>query len=174
LYPEFGSDLRNLKLGLATDGMNPYGDLSSKHSSWPVLLIIYNLSYWLYMKRKYMMLFMMIFGPRKPENEIDVYLSPLIEDLRLLWNDGVEVSDAYEKVNFNLRPLLFCTINDFPAYGNLSGYNVKGHRACPIYEENTSYHQLKYERKTCYIGHQKFLKRNHPYRRLKKKTFNGC
>jgi len=42
LYPEFGSDLRNLRLSLATDGMNPYGNLSSKHSSWPVLLIIYN------------------------------------------------------------------------------------------------------------------------------------
>jgi len=69
--------------------------------------------------------------------------------------------------------LLLWTINDFPAYGNLSGYNVKGHHACPICEENTSYHQLKYGRKTCYIGHQKFLKRNHPYRRLKK-AFNGC
>ena len=97
----------------------------------------------------------------------------LIEDLRLLWNDGVEVFDAYEKVNFNLRALLFCTINDFPAYENLSGYSVKGHRACTICEENTSYHQLKYGRKICYIGHRKFLKRNHPYRRLKK-AFNGC
>ena len=33
LYPEFGSDPRNLRLGLATDEMNPYGNLSSKHSS---------------------------------------------------------------------------------------------------------------------------------------------
>jgi len=55
LYLEFGSDPRNLRLGFATDGMNLYGNLSSKHSSWPVLLIIYNLSYWLCMKRKYMM-----------------------------------------------------------------------------------------------------------------------
>ena len=116
----------------------------------------------------------MISGPRQPENDIDVvYLSPLIEDLRLLWDEGVEVFDAYEKVNFNLRALLLWTINDFPAYGNLSGYSVKGHHACPICEENTSYHQLKYGRKTCYIGHRKFLKRNHPYPRLKK-AFNGC
>jgi len=120
-----------------------------------------------------MMLSMMISGPRQPGNNIDVYLRPLIEDLRLLWNDGIEVFDEYEKVNFNLRALLFCTINDFPAYGNLSGYSVKGHRACPICEKNTSYHQLKYGRKICYIGHRKFLKRNHPYRRLKK-GFNGC
>jgi len=84
LYPEFRRDPRNLILGIATYGMNPYDNLSSKHNSWPVLLIIYNLSYWLSMKRKYMMLFMMISGPRKPGNNIDVYLSLLIEDLRLL------------------------------------------------------------------------------------------
>jgi len=109
-YPEFGSDPRNLRLDLATDGMNPYGNLSSKHSSWPVLLIIYNLPYWLCMKRNYIMLSMMISGPRQPGNDIDVYLSPLIEDLRLLWDEGVEVFNAYEEVNFNLRALLFCTI----------------------------------------------------------------
>jgi len=49
-----------------------------------------------------MMLSLMIPGPRQPENDIDVYLSSLIEDLRLLWDEGVEVFDAYEKVNFNL------------------------------------------------------------------------
>jgi len=68
LYPQFGSDPRNLRLGLATDGMNPYGNLSSKHSSWSVLLIIYNLPYWLVMKRKYIMLSMMISGPKQPVN----------------------------------------------------------------------------------------------------------
>ena len=31
--------------------------------------------------------------------------------------------------------MLFCTVNNFPAYGNLSDYSVKGHRACPIYKE---------------------------------------
>jgi len=32
LYPEFGSDPRNLRLALATDGINPYGNLSNKYS----------------------------------------------------------------------------------------------------------------------------------------------
>ena len=66
LYPDFGNEPRNLRLGLASDGMNPYGTLSTQHSSWPVLLVIYNLPPWLCMKRKYMMLFMMISGPRQP------------------------------------------------------------------------------------------------------------
>jgi len=52
------------------------------------------------------MLSTMISRPRQPENDIDVYISPLIEDLRLLWDEGIEVFYAYQKVNFNLRALL--------------------------------------------------------------------
>nr|XP_004488447.1 uncharacterized protein LOC101493360 [Cicer arietinum] len=137
LYPEFGNEPRNLRLGLATDGMNPYGNLSSNHSSWPVLLIIYNLPPSICMKHKYIMLSMMISGPRQPGNDIDVYLTPLIEDLRILWEEGVEVFDGYSCDYFKMHAMLFCTINDFPAYGNLRGYSVKGHKACPICEEDT-------------------------------------
>jgi len=115
-----------------------------------------------------MMLSMMISSPRQPENEIDVYLKPLIDDLKLLWEEGINVYDSYSQESFCLRAMLFCTINDFPAYGNLSGYNVKGHFACPICEENTSYIQLKRIQKTVYTRHRKFLPRNHPYRRMKK------
>ena len=63
-------------------------------------------------------------------------------------------------------------INDFPTYGNFLGYSVKGHRACSICEENTSYEQLKHGRKTFYLRHRRFLTKYHLYRRLKK-TFNG-
>jgi len=66
--------------------MNLYDNLSRKHGSWPGLVIIYNLPYWLYIKRKYMMLSMVILGPRQPINDINVYLSPLIEDMRFLWD----------------------------------------------------------------------------------------
>ena len=53
------------------------------------LLVIYNLPHALCIKRKYMMLFMMIFGPKQPGDDINVYLNPLIEDLKLLWNEGL-------------------------------------------------------------------------------------
>ena len=90
----------------------------------------------------------------------------------MLWNEGVDVFDAYKKETFKLRALLFTTINDLPAYGNLSGYSVKGHKACPICEDDTNFVQLKYGRKTVYLGHRRFLDRHHPYRRLRKR-FNG-
>ena len=125
-FPTFGNESRNLRLGLASDGMNPYGNLSTNHSSWPVLLVIYNLPPSLCVKIKYMMLSMMIYGLRQPGNDIDVYLSPLIEDLKLLSDDGVEVFDGFANRAFQMHAMLFCTINDFPTYGNLSSYSVKG------------------------------------------------
>ena len=76
--------------------------------------------------------------------------------------------DGFRNETFDLRAMHFYTINHFPAYGNLSGYNVKGHRACPIREEDISYIQLKYGRKIVYSRHQCFLKPYHPYRQLKK------
>ena len=96
------------------------------------------------------MLSMMILGLRQPGNDINVYLNPLIEDLTKLWDEGVVVFDRYRNKTFKLCAMLFCTINDFLAYENLSGYNVKGHHACPSCEEDISYVQLKHGRKTVY------------------------
>ncbi|KAL4018173.1 hypothetical protein IC575_021763 [Cucumis melo] len=124
------------------------------------------------MKRKFMMLSMLISGPRQPGDDIGTYLAPLIEDLKLLWESGVECYDANQEEIFNLRVVLLWTINDFPAYGNLSGFSVKGYKACPICGDNTSAIELKYGKKMTYLGHRRFLARNHPYRR-QKKSFNG-
>ena len=115
------------------------------------------------------MMSMMITGPRQPGNDIDVYLAPLIEDLRRLCVEGV---DGNAQETFRLRALIFCTINDFPAYGNLSGYSVKGHHTCPICEQGTSYIQLKHGKKTMYTRHRRFLKPFHLYRQMNK-AFNG-
>jgi len=41
-----------------------------------------------------MMFSMMISGPRQPGKDINVYLNPLVEDLKLLWVDGVELFDV--------------------------------------------------------------------------------
>ena len=87
--------------------MNPYDNLSTQHSSWPVLLVIYNLPTWLCIKRKYMMLSMMISGPGQPGNDIDVYLSLLIEDPTKLWDEGVLVFDGFRNETFHLRAMLF-------------------------------------------------------------------
>ncbi|XP_062014292.1 uncharacterized protein LOC133730785 [Rosa rugosa] len=164
-WPAFSSDPRNLRLALSSDGFNPHSSLSSRYSCWHVILVSYNLPPWLCMKRKYMMLTLLISGPKQPGNDIDVYLQPLIDDLKILW-DGVEgVYDAYRNQYFTLKAVLFWTINDFPAYGNLSGSIVKGYNACPICLENTKPLRLSHGQKMSYQRHRRFLPRHHPYRR---------
>ncbi|KAL4587375.1 hypothetical protein LXL04_000244 [Taraxacum kok-saghyz] len=75
-------------------------------------------------------------GPKQPGNDIDVYLAPLIEDMKMLWNTGIEVYDAYGGHTFQLRAMIFCTISNFPTYGNLSGYSTKEAKACPVEVED--------------------------------------
>ncbi|CAL9005111.1 unnamed protein product, partial [Prunus brigantina] len=162
---EFGNDPRNLRLALSSDGFNPHSSLSSRYSCWPVILVTYNLPPWMCMKRKFMMLTLLISGPKQPGNDIDVYLEPLIDDLKSLWGGIRGVYDAHNGEYFTLRAALMWTINDFPAYGNLSGCVVKGHKACPICGDDTPSHRLKNGHKICYIGHRKWLPINHLYRR---------
>jgi len=111
-FTEFDKESRNIQLGLPTNRMNSFGNMSTNHSSWLVLLVIYNLPPGLCMKQKYM-LSMMISGSKQPGNDIDVYISPLIEDLKLMWDQGVEVFDGFSNETFKLHAMLFCTINDF-------------------------------------------------------------
>ncbi|XP_021856680.1 uncharacterized protein [Spinacia oleracea] len=125
-FPNFSREARNLRLGLCTDGINPF----------------------------------------------DVYLAPVIEDLKKLWDEGERVYDEYRKETFTLRVMLFCTINDFLAYGNLTGNIFKGYKACPICEEDTKAVQLRSSKKVVYPFQRVFLPHNHPYRWLRK-DFNG-
>ncbi|XP_074300846.1 uncharacterized protein LOC141632175 [Silene latifolia] len=170
-FPEFGSEPRNLRLGLCTDGINPFGTLSTQHSCWPVMLIIYNIPPWLTTKCKYIMLTLLILGPKQPGNDIDVYLAPLIEDLKLLWNDGVEVFDASTSSRFQMHAMLYCTINDFPAYGNLSGYRLKTDKGCPVCGDDTESDWLEHNGKFSYRGGRHFLPENHQYRKKKKHLY---
>ncbi|KAJ0546578.1 hypothetical protein HanIR_Chr08g0362521 [Helianthus annuus] len=83
-YSDFCNEVRNIRFSLSSDGINPFRNMSSSHSTWPVLLCIYNLPPWLCMKRKYIMMSLLIQGPKQPGNDIGVYLSPLIDDLKTL------------------------------------------------------------------------------------------
>ncbi|WVZ84720.1 LOW QUALITY PROTEIN: hypothetical protein U9M48_031713 [Paspalum notatum var. saurae] len=129
LYPEFAKDPRNVRFALNTDGMNPFGERNSTHSTWPVILTIYNLPTWLCQKRKYTMLCGLIQGPKQPGIDIDVFLEPLMEDMAKLWNDGVKMTDSLTKKDFTLRGMILTIINDYPANFSLSG-QIKGKSGC--------------------------------------------
>ncbi|XP_074342124.1 uncharacterized protein LOC141679551 [Apium graveolens] len=177
-WPSFGSEPRNLRLALSVDGVNPHNNgLSNRYSCWPVILVTYNLPPWLCMKRKFMMLSILVLGPHEPGNNIDIYLQPMIDDLKKLWEEWEpNVYDAYNKSFFTLKAVLMWTINDFPAYGNLSGCVNKGYKCCPVCGDDTvaKYltHSRKMCRKICYQGHCRYLPLHHPYR-TQKAAFNG-
>ena len=59
-YKNFASDPRNVRLGLAADGFNPFGMLNITYTTWPVILIPYNLPPWLCLKQPYWMMSMLI------------------------------------------------------------------------------------------------------------------
>ncbi|XP_074266925.1 uncharacterized protein LOC141590217 [Silene latifolia] len=149
LYPWFADEPRNIRLGLASDGFNPLRTMSIAHSTWPVVLVNYNLPPWMFMKPEFFMLSLLIPGPEGPGNNIDVYLQPLIEELKDLWNVGLQTYDKFRNETFRLHATLNWTISDF---------------LDSLY--------LKHSKKICYMGSRRFLDVNDPSRR-NKKSFNG-
>jgi hypothetical protein len=92
-FLDFDNDTRNIWFGLNTDRMNPFSEWGSIHI-WPVTLCMFNIPSWLCMKRKYIMMSVLIQGPKQSGNDIDVYLRPLVDELLLLWKEeGVRVWD---------------------------------------------------------------------------------
>ncbi|KAL3820333.1 hypothetical protein ACJIZ3_006238 [Penstemon smallii] len=168
-YPWFGQDPRSIRLGFATDGFNPFGNMSNSYSIWPVILTVYNLPPWLCMKEPYLMLSLLIPGPRSPGKDIDVYLRPLMEELLELWEVGVMTRDAKTGECFRLHAAILWTINDLPALGDISGHRTKRYCACPRCSMNTPSQRLR--SKICYIDHRRYLPRTHSYRKSLK--FNG-
>ncbi|XP_042983179.1 uncharacterized protein LOC122312596 [Carya illinoinensis] len=171
-YSWFAQNARNVRLGLASDGFNPFNNMAKPYSIWPVILVPYNLPPWLCMKDQFFMTSLIIPGPKSAGNDIDVYLQPLVDELLEFWEQGVPTYDASTKETFMLHAALMWTINDFPAYGILSGWSTKGRLACPACNEGTDANWLKYGRKHCYMGHCRFLPPDHMWRK-RKNLFNG-
>ena len=119
------------------------------------------------MKDPFFMMSLLIPGHRAPGFDIDVFLRPLIDELKELWKVGVETYDASNGQNFQLHAALLWTINDFPTYGNLSGWSTKGKLACPSCNEDASHQYLYHWKKTCYMGHHRFLSHNHVLQKSK-------
>ncbi|XP_055960661.1 uncharacterized protein LOC126668629 [Mercurialis annua] len=166
LHTEFAEEVRNIRLGLCTDGFQPFGAFGHNYSSWPVILTPYNLPPGMCMKDEFMFLTVIVPGPRNPKHQMDIFLQPLIAELNQLWEFGVQTFDVHRRQNFQMKAALLWTINDFPAYSMLSGWSTSGRLACPHCMENTEAFTLKGSRKQSWFDcHRKFLPRGHMYRR---------
>ena len=89
---------------------------------------------------------MIISVPRQPGNDIDVFLEPLMEDMKILWEDGVKMMDASLKKEFTLKAIIFVTITDYPGLFSLSG-QIKGKSDCVVCIDGTCYTYLNSSKK---------------------------
>ena len=169
-HAEFSADRRNIHLGLCADGVNPYAQKRSTHSLCPVFMLNYNIPPWLTIKKFFIMLSLLIPGPEAvTAAHFDVFLSPLVEELRELWTEGVMCADAARwrgEATFTLRAILLWCIHDFPAYAMMAGTSNKGFCACPVCGPSTPSRYSEHLSKVVYGGsHRRWLPPNHPFRR---------
>ena len=71
--------------------------MAISHSTWPVILIPYNVPPWMCMKQPNFILSLLIPGPKGPGMNLDFYMQPLVEELKELWEIGVKTFDACKK-----------------------------------------------------------------------------
>nr|XP_051202323.1 uncharacterized protein LOC127315924 [Lolium perenne] len=169
IHKDFAADARNIRLGLATDGFNPYGNMSKSYSMWPVFVVPYNLPPWACMDQSNFMLTLLIPGPSSPGKDFDVFMEPLMEELQELWK-GIKSYDANSPDKFDLRAAILWCIHDYPALHTLSGRATAGYQACVRCDKENCSKKLR--NKICFIGHLRWLPLSHPWRNSKE--YNGA
>jgi hypothetical protein len=164
-WPDFSADARNIRLGLATDGFNPYNNMIKSYSMWPVFVIPYNFTPWGCMEQSNFMMCLLIPGPESPGKDFNAFLEPLMEELQLLWK-GVDTADALSEAEdkmFSLKAAILWCIHDYPALCTLSGRTTKGYAACIHCDNDPLSRPLK--GKNGYFGHFRFLPKKHRMRK---------
>ncbi|CAM8943756.1 unnamed protein product [Rhodiola kirilowii] len=131
-FPEFSKDIRNVRLGLATDGFNPFRAAALSHNTWPIVVMPYNLPPSLCMKKEFNILAMLISGPKSPGKCLNVLMQPLIDELNMSWETVVLTYDRHDGSSFNMKAAVLWTISDFPGLGMLGGLKSKGYKAYPM------------------------------------------
>lgn len=175
---EFAEEPRNVRFGLALDGVNPFGNNSTAWSTWPILLLNYNVPPWLTSKKFFVMLALLIPGPETvSEQNLDIYLEPLLEELVQLWK-GVDCFDVLPRPrmsqSFQLRAMIMWTVNDYPGYGLISGQQHQGYKACVVCGPNCVARGSKKMNKLEFGGARRWLPSSHLFRKKENaKFFDG-
>ncbi|KAL3700181.1 hypothetical protein R1sor_018203 [Riccia sorocarpa] len=154
-WPEFRRDPRHLRFGLTSDGVSPYGVKSSSHSTWPVVLTNYNVPPWLASKKGFLLLALIIPGPKK--------------ELQQLWTGVDDVYDGRtERIGrdrwFTLKGVLLWTMHDYPGYAQVSGFQTSGYAACPTCGLALPLARSSHLSKQVYISYSTYLPMDDPLR----------
>ncbi len=103
------------------NGVNPFGVQRSNWSTWPMVMLNYNIPPWLTTQKHFVMLSLIISGPRFVMGEhFGVYLEPLLDELKMLWVVGINVRDSRQsngESTFRFCAIFLWMIHDLSAYG---------------------------------------------------------
>jgi hypothetical protein len=163
-YKRIAADSRNIRFGMATDGFNPYGTMSTKHSCWPVVLVPYNLPPWLCMKPSSLLLTLIIPGPSYPGKNFHVFMEPVYEELAELFEVGTFTYDASQDEMLQLYAVVLWTVSDYPGLAIASGHSTSSESGCFPCSDETFSIRLKNGQIFCFMGHRRFLHPDHEFR----------
>jgi hypothetical protein len=151
-------------LGLLIDGFEPYNFDSTTYSCWPVFVMPYNLPPNKCMKEGFIFLALVILGPKESRKQMNIFLCPLMEELKELWQ-GVDAYDSHLKCRFNLWVADLWSIHDYLAYGKIVGWCVHGRLNCPLCMDESDALRLQHVRKVSFFDcHRRFLPLSHEFR----------
>ena len=158
-WPWFAKGKRNIRLGLALNGINIFRNQSLNRSTWHEVMLNYKLSFWLMTKYLFMMFVLIIPGKKcVTEKNVDMYMTPLIEELQELWM-GIDYLDGLQQNSkektIKVHGMLLWTVNDFLTYGLIFGQVTKGHRICLVWGPNVATLRSKTLKNNVYHGHRR-------------------
>ena len=116
---------RNYGLMLNVDWMQPFDH--TIYSVGVLYLVLMNLPRNERFKRENVILVGIIPGPSEPPLNINTYLSPLVDELLVLWNDGVMMRHACSFLPERFKAALLCVASDIPASRKVCGFT--GHHS---------------------------------------------
>ena len=85
----FKDEVTSLRLRIAMDGVNPYSLQNTNYFVFHVVVINNNIPPWLSSKNEHIVLALIVPSRRQVKN-MDVYLQPLVDELKELW-EGIHV-----------------------------------------------------------------------------------
>jgi hypothetical protein len=103
-------------------------------------------------------------GPKEPKKQMNIFLHPLMEELKELWQ-GVDAYDSHLKCRFNLYDVYLWSIHDFLAYGKFISWCVHGQLNCLVYIDESDAFKRQHERKVSFFDcHRRFIPLSHEFR----------
>lgn len=105
-FPQFSLEPCSVHIILCTNEFNPFRLSNVQYSYWLAIITMHNLPPWMCTQQDNLFFSVVIPGPKDLGKNLDVYLHPLIDELKILWDEGVETYNIHMKKNFLLKAAL--------------------------------------------------------------------